>query len=105
MSELQEFIAAGDDDLIDTLGETVTLKRNGAPMGSFRAAVVPAGLEYQVEVGGVVVQVKALATVRGADISGSVLPGDRMVTGDGELLVVGVQHSTFDAAWHLTLAL
>ena len=98
---VQNLIARGAAAILQQLGTTATLSRNGQAYWTGNLVWVETSSAYSVELGGSLYTVTGRATVIAAALPQAPIPGDRLAV-DGHLcIIVGAFKSPYDATWNL----
>ena len=98
---VQNLIARGAAAMLQQMGTSATLSRNGQAYWTGSLVWVETSSAYSVELGGSLYTVTGRATVIAAALPQAPIPGDRLAV-DGHLcIIVGAFKSPYDATWNL----
>lgn len=104
MNEFADLLAAGEADLMSTLGEPATLKElPGSAEHAVTVVLSPVPVAYPVTLGGAVLECSATALLRRSEVP-AVRVGWRLIfPGSRVYEVLRVESSSPDPTWHLEL--
>lgn len=104
MNEFAELLAAGEADLMHTLGEPAVLRElPGTVERAVTVVLSPVPVAYPVSLGGAVLECSATALLRRAEVP-AVRIGWRLLFPDARVYeVLRVESSAPDPSWHLEL--